>query len=51
MLAFLLGAVLNMSAAIVHVIRNLDHNTATKNICIVGMVGVVASLLNLVSSS
>lgn len=47
-LGFLLGAVLNMSAAVVHVIRSLDHNTITRNICIAGLVAVVASLINLV---
>lgn len=38
-----------MSAAIVHVIRNLDENMTTKSICIGGIVGLVASLINLVS--
>ena len=47
-LGFLLGAVLNMSAAVIHVIRNLDHNYITRNICIAGMTAVVVSLINLV---
>ena len=47
-LGFLLGAVLNMSAAVVHVIRTLDHNIITRDICIAGLVAVVVSLLNLV---
>lgn len=37
-----------MSAAVIHVIRNLDHNSTTRNICIAGMIAVVVSLINLV---
>ena len=39
-----------MSSAVVHVIRNLDKNTITRDICITGLVGIIISILNLVSS-
>lgn len=48
-LSIILGAVLNMAIAVVHVIRNLDKNTITRDICVTGLVGIVFSILNLVS--
>ena len=48
-LGLTLGATLNMGAAVVHVIRNLDDNTITMNICITGVVGIIVSIMNLVS--
>lgn len=47
-MSMILGAVLNISSAIVHVISHVDDNKVTYDICIVGVVGILASMLNLV---